>query len=220
MPLWCLEQREATFTGFASPGYAAPSGFLSLLTLFSSRSRSGLVSCRWHLWGFPFRGSFLPRSRHDLSVCLSLLALSNGGGASILGMDFVRKRTLSLPWSDWLAPLPAGFRCRKPVVCVTGRETCLRISVRTRGPRCAPFGVSRKRPAARARRCGERTRDGSAIADLPVSRRSHWRSFAESGCGLVPKHVPSRRARPLPIGLDHAPVRSTSDLTVLHFVSC
>lgn len=36
----------ATLARFASPGSAASSGFLTLLTLFSVRLRSGLVSCR------------------------------------------------------------------------------------------------------------------------------------------------------------------------------
>jgi hypothetical protein len=41
-----LQKRAATYTGFASPGCAAPSGFLNLLTLSSARNLSGLVSCR------------------------------------------------------------------------------------------------------------------------------------------------------------------------------
>jgi hypothetical protein len=40
-----LRQRVATNTGFTSPGCAAPSGFLSLLTLPSTRRPSRLVSC-------------------------------------------------------------------------------------------------------------------------------------------------------------------------------
>lgn len=41
-----LRKRVATCAGFASPDYAAPLGFLNLLTLSSTRNLSGLVSCR------------------------------------------------------------------------------------------------------------------------------------------------------------------------------
>jgi hypothetical protein len=41
-----IQKRAATNTGFASPGCAAPSGFLNLLTRCSARNLSGLVSCR------------------------------------------------------------------------------------------------------------------------------------------------------------------------------
>jgi len=41
-----LRRGEATNTGFTSPGCAAPSGFLNLLTLCSAPHRSSLVSCR------------------------------------------------------------------------------------------------------------------------------------------------------------------------------
>jgi len=41
-PLQRMRQREATYAGFASPGCAAPSGFLSLVTRSSSRSRAAL----------------------------------------------------------------------------------------------------------------------------------------------------------------------------------
>jgi hypothetical protein len=41
-----FQKRAATNTGFASPGCAAPSGFLNLLTHYSARNLSGLVSCR------------------------------------------------------------------------------------------------------------------------------------------------------------------------------
>jgi hypothetical protein len=41
-----FQRRAATYTGVASPSYAAPSGFLNLLTLCSARDLSGLVSCR------------------------------------------------------------------------------------------------------------------------------------------------------------------------------
>jgi hypothetical protein len=55
-PLQRSRRRGATYTGFASPGCAAPSGFLTLLTLSSPRCRSGPVSCRWRSWGSPYRG--------------------------------------------------------------------------------------------------------------------------------------------------------------------
>jgi hypothetical protein len=51
-----LEKRAATYTGFASPGCAAPSGFLGLLTLSSPRYPAGPVSYRRRSWGSPFRG--------------------------------------------------------------------------------------------------------------------------------------------------------------------
>jgi hypothetical protein len=41
-----IQIQAATNTGFASPGCAAPSGFLNLLTPYSARILSGLVSCR------------------------------------------------------------------------------------------------------------------------------------------------------------------------------
>jgi hypothetical protein len=40
------QKRAATCTGLASPGCAAPPGFLNLLTRCSTRNPSGLVSCR------------------------------------------------------------------------------------------------------------------------------------------------------------------------------
>jgi hypothetical protein len=78
MPLRRFKQREATHTGFASPGCAAPIGFLSLLAPCSSRGPSSLVSCWWRPWGSPFRGLFLLRSRHGLPTSHPLLALSSG----------------------------------------------------------------------------------------------------------------------------------------------
>jgi len=41
-----LQKRAATYAGLATPGSAAPSGFLNLLTPSSARNLSGLVSCR------------------------------------------------------------------------------------------------------------------------------------------------------------------------------
>jgi hypothetical protein len=41
-----LQKQAATNTGFTSPGCAAPSGSLNLLTLCSACNLSGLVSCR------------------------------------------------------------------------------------------------------------------------------------------------------------------------------
>jgi len=40
------QKRAATYAELASPGCAAPSGFLNLLTRYSTRNPSGLVSCR------------------------------------------------------------------------------------------------------------------------------------------------------------------------------
>jgi hypothetical protein len=82
VPLRRFKQREATYTGFASPGCAAPTSFLSLLTLCSSRGPSGPVSCQWRPWGSPFRGLFLLRSRHGLPTSHPLLALSSGRSRS------------------------------------------------------------------------------------------------------------------------------------------
>jgi len=42
--------------GIASPDFATPSGFLSLLTSCSARSPSSLVSCWMHSWVFTFEG--------------------------------------------------------------------------------------------------------------------------------------------------------------------
>jgi len=73
-----MRQREATSTGLASPGCAAPSGFRSPLTLRSSRSPSNSISSRWHPWGFPFRGLFLLRCRQSLPAYLPLVTFSVG----------------------------------------------------------------------------------------------------------------------------------------------
>jgi hypothetical protein len=44
-------------TGIASPGFAAPSGFLDPSTLHSTSCPFGLVSCRCHPWAsVPFEG--------------------------------------------------------------------------------------------------------------------------------------------------------------------
>jgi hypothetical protein len=51
-----FQKRAATDAGVASPGYAASSGFLNLLTLSSARNLSSLVSCRLRPWAFAFRG--------------------------------------------------------------------------------------------------------------------------------------------------------------------
>jgi hypothetical protein len=89
LPSWGLlalrrsRQREATHTGFASPGCAAPSGFLSLLTLSSSRSRPALFHAGGAPGLSPFRGLLLPRGRPDLSAGLPLLVLP--GQSLVLG---------------------------------------------------------------------------------------------------------------------------------------
>lgn len=118
-PLWRLRKREATCTGFASPGCAAPSGFLSLLAPHSSRGPAGSVSHRQHLWGFPFRGSFFPRSQCHLSVHLPSLALPAAGRVrSDPRPDLVRSRT-----SSWLGRTvgsgvdPRHSVARVPEVC-------------------------------------------------------------------------------------------------------
>ena len=68
-------QREATHTEFASPGCAAPSGFLSLLTLSSSRSRPALFHAGGAHGLSPSRGLLLPRGQPYLSAGLPLVAL-------------------------------------------------------------------------------------------------------------------------------------------------
>jgi hypothetical protein len=65
-----MRWRGATCTGLASPGCAAPSGFLSRLTLSSPHHPAGLVSYRRHSWGSPFRG-FPFRSPGRLSAPLA-----------------------------------------------------------------------------------------------------------------------------------------------------
>jgi hypothetical protein len=50
------------------PGCAAPSGFLSLLTLYSAQCPSSLVSCRWRPWAFTYRGFLLDLSEHHLPM--------------------------------------------------------------------------------------------------------------------------------------------------------
>jgi hypothetical protein len=72
-PLQRIRQREATCTGFASPGYAAPSGFLSLLTHHSSRSPDGFVSHRRRSWGSALQRFPLPIRQRRLSTLLPLM---------------------------------------------------------------------------------------------------------------------------------------------------
>jgi hypothetical protein len=51
-----LQKKAATYTGFASPGCATPSGFLNLLTCYSALNLSDLVSCQQRPWVSAFRG--------------------------------------------------------------------------------------------------------------------------------------------------------------------
>jgi hypothetical protein len=71
-----MKLREATYTGIAYPDCAAPSDFLSLLTLFSSRNRPALFHAGGALGISPFRGLFLSRGQQNLSACPPLLMLS------------------------------------------------------------------------------------------------------------------------------------------------
>jgi hypothetical protein len=89
LPSWDLQalrrlrQREATYTGFASPGCAASSGFLSLLTPSSSRSLPALFHAGNAHGLSPFRGLPFSRGRRNLSVRLPLLALLERGSATV-----------------------------------------------------------------------------------------------------------------------------------------
>jgi hypothetical protein len=61
-----LQKQAATCTGFASPGYAASSDFLGLLTLHSACNLASSVSRRQRPWAFAFRGFPLPVAAHRL----------------------------------------------------------------------------------------------------------------------------------------------------------
>jgi hypothetical protein len=62
LPLQRIQAQAATYTGLASPGSAAPSGFLKLLTLLLHPCPLDLVSCRIRSWGSAFRGFPLPKA--------------------------------------------------------------------------------------------------------------------------------------------------------------
>ena len=51
-----IKTKTATCIGLCQPDYAAPSGFLNLLTRCSALVPSGLVSCRWRPWASAFSG--------------------------------------------------------------------------------------------------------------------------------------------------------------------
>lgn len=51
-----LQEESSDSRRASTPGYATPSGFLNLLTLYSALDPSGLVSCRWRPWVFTFSG--------------------------------------------------------------------------------------------------------------------------------------------------------------------
>jgi hypothetical protein len=58
-----LKKQAATNIGLTAPDCAAPSGFLSLLTLCSARNPSRLVSCEWRPWASTYRGFPCPVAR-------------------------------------------------------------------------------------------------------------------------------------------------------------
>jgi hypothetical protein len=59
-PLRRFQTRAATYTGLTTPGFAAPPGFLNLLTLFSARAPSALFHAESVLGVVAFRGFPLP----------------------------------------------------------------------------------------------------------------------------------------------------------------
>jgi hypothetical protein len=122
-----MRTRTATYAGLCRPGYAAPSGFLNLLTRYSTLAPSGLVSCRWRPWastfsGFPSAVASIA-SRRSLSP-VPLLRPDRGQ----VGRDFEDLRTRGVrctapvlpgeqrPIRSWLFPLRGlhlvGFGCR------------------------------------------------------------------------------------------------------------
>jgi hypothetical protein len=68
-----LRKRAATNTGFASPGCAASPGFLGLLTRYSARNPSRLVSCGKRPWASAFRGFPFPVARCPLQDPMSFV---------------------------------------------------------------------------------------------------------------------------------------------------
>jgi hypothetical protein len=49
-----LRDRRSTLRGLASPATFRPQGLVTLSTVFSLRTRAGLVSCRQRSWDSPF----------------------------------------------------------------------------------------------------------------------------------------------------------------------
>jgi len=56
VPYDASNEEQRLVPGLPTPGYATPSGFLNLLTLYSAPSLSSLVSCWWHPWASAFSG--------------------------------------------------------------------------------------------------------------------------------------------------------------------
>jgi hypothetical protein len=73
-PLQRMRHREATYTGLTTPGCAASSGFLSLLTPSSSRNPPALFHAGGAHGVRTFRGLFLPVRQVRISASLPLLA--------------------------------------------------------------------------------------------------------------------------------------------------
>ena len=75
-PFGAFKTRTATCTGLASPGCAASSGFLNLLTPYSVLAPSGLVSCQWHPWALGLQSLSLAVARSASRPLVPLMPLA------------------------------------------------------------------------------------------------------------------------------------------------
>lgn len=164
-----MRKREATYTGLAASGCAAPPGFFSLLALCSSRVRSGFVSRRWHPWGCPFRGLLFPRRRRCLSTGLPLMALFDAVRRSEPETHSVGCPTERVPYSggqsrrtpDMLAP------CLPRPLMATDR-TCL-VEHCYASDRICPGGRKSLRPCDRTASTADRERPGEVCPPCPAA---------------------------------------------------
>ena len=127
-----LRQREATYTGFASPGCAASPGSFSLLTPCSSRSFPALFHAGNAHGLSPFRGLLFSRSRRNLSVRLPLLTLFERGSATVTATGILR-----LPGGSSSPPVATGSQGKpenRPAPRAVTDSRVLRSSTRARDP--------------------------------------------------------------------------------------
>ena len=111
-----LQEESSDSCRASNPDYAAPSGFLNLLTLYSALDPSGLVSCRWRPWASTFSGFPSAVARLASQRPLSLLPFhSPDRGRLRRGSKDLRTRGVRCaapvlpgeqrPIRSWLSPL-------------------------------------------------------------------------------------------------------------------
>jgi hypothetical protein len=112
-----LKKQAATNTGITSPGCAASSGFLGLLTLCSACIRSRLVSCGWRPWASNLQRFSLPDSEERLTTPYPFMLFP----ARILGQRTIR---LSMtPQLQGFAQSRSPFRQTRCYPTNTGRSS-------------------------------------------------------------------------------------------------